>query len=228
MKGLLQLLLAALFLISCQALPVIKSPASQAGSELFVCPAPFLKDKYRLVHAIEIHSAGTTRGGIIGVTVIDPVKRIVSCAIMTAEGMVLLEAEDNVSLKVIRALPPFDSAPFAENLIEDVKLIFFAPRGDVQKRGTLPDGSTVCRWREADGGWIDIASGASGGMEISKYTTRGSLKRRVRLHNTRENIYSSIELSATELFDYSLIMKLIEAAPAEGDLKMDDSEGPAQ
>jgi hypothetical protein len=68
---------------------------------------PFLKEKYRLVHSIENRMFGETQSVIIGVTLADPSTRVISCAIMTAEGMVLFEAESGPgTLKVNRALPP--------------------------------------------------------------------------------------------------------------------------
>jgi hypothetical protein len=117
-------------------LPLINSPASPAEENNLTCPSPFLKERYRLVHAIETRVAGKTQSAIIGVTLADPDTRFVSCAIMTAEGMVLFEAEsDPGMLRVDRALPPFDSMDFAKNMIQDIKLIFFAPEGKIQKKG---------------------------------------------------------------------------------------------
>ena len=138
MKGIRLLILTALLLASCQTLPAINSILPQAGSKDSVCPSPFLKESYRLVHAVEVRMAGDTGGAIIGITVADPATRFVSCAIMTAEGMVLFEAEATPLLKVIRALPPFDSKNFAENMINDIKLIFFAPEGNIRTKEHFP------------------------------------------------------------------------------------------
>jgi hypothetical protein len=220
MKGLPQLILSVLFLAACQTLPTNKP---EAGSPTVVCPAPFLKEQYRLVHAIDINMAGETRGGIIGVTVADPANRYISCAIMTVEGMVLLEAEANTALKIIRAMPPFDSAAFAGNLIADIKLLFFAPEGELQMKGTLPDGSSFCRWHNEGRGWIDVIARQPEGFEINKYDAGGSLTRQVKLGSGAKNVYAHIRLTATELFDYSLIMTLIEAEPRDAELK---TEGP--
>lgn len=221
MKRIPQLIFLVLFLAACQTLPAIKP---EAGSQKIVCPSPFLKEQYRLVHAIDIHMAGETRGGIIGVTVADPANRFVSCAIMTAEGMVLFEAEANAALKVIRALPPFDSAAFTRNMIEDIKLIFFAPEGELQLKGNLPDGSSFCRWSDEGSGWIDVIAREPEGVEINKYDAWGSLTRRVKLGSGAENVYANIRLTATELFDYSLTLTLIEAEPREAELKTESPE----
>jgi hypothetical protein len=206
------------FLLSCQTLPLINSPASPAEEKNLTCPSPFLKERYRLVHAIETRVAGKTQSAIIGVTLADPDTRFVSCAIMTAEGMVLFEAESGPAmLKVKRALPPFDSVDFAKNMIEDIKLIFFAPEGKIQKKGKLPAGATACRYHEENGDWIDVITDKSEGMAIKRYTSDGILKRQVKFNKTTVNIYQSIELQANEVFNYSLLMTLIEAEPVKSE-----------
>jgi hypothetical protein len=144
---------------------------------------------------------------------------------MTAEGLVLFEAQANPVLKINRALSPFDSADFAGNMIDDIKLIFFAPEGKREQSGTLADGSTICRWRGEGGYWIDVIARQPEGIEINKYTAGGGLKRRIKLNRTEDNVYSSIELTANEFFNYSLIMTLIEAAPVESEMNNEQAKG---
>ena len=219
MKG-LPLLILIIFLSSCQTLPLINSPVSPADEKALTCPSPFLKEKYRLVHSIETHMAGDTQSVIIGITLADPSTRFVSCAIMTAEGMVLFDADSGPgTLKVNRALPPFDSADFAKNMIEDIKLIFFVPEGKIQKKGNLPDGATACRYLEENGNWIDVITDKSEGTAIKRYSSIGILKRQIKFNNTAGNIYQSIELQANETFNYSLLMTLIEAQPVKSELR---------
>jgi hypothetical protein len=199
-------------------LPLIDSPVSPAEEKNLTCPSPFLKEKYRLVHAIETRVAGKTQSAIIGITLADPNTRLVSCAIMTAEGMVLFEAESGPGmLKVNRALPPFDSADFAKNMIEDIKLIFFAPDGKIHNKGNLPDGTTACRYHKENGDWIDVITDKSEGIAIKRYTSDGFLKRQVKFNKTAGSIYQSIELQANETFNYSLLMTLIESQPAKSE-----------
>jgi hypothetical protein len=217
MKG-IPLLILIIFLFSCQTLPLINSPVSPVDEKALTCPSPFLKEKYRLVHAIETLMAGDTQSVIIGVTIADPSTRSVSCAIMTAEGMVLFEAESGPgTLKVNRELPPFDSVDFAKNMIEDIKLIFFAPEGKIQKKGNLPDGAAICRYLEGNGDWIDVITDKSEGTAIKRYSSAGILKRQVKFNKTTGNIYQSIELLADETFNYSLVMTLIEAQPVKSE-----------
>ena len=158
--------------------------------------------------------AGKTRNVIIGVTLIDPVSQSVSCAVLTAEGMVLFEAESTPEkLKVTRALPPFDSESFAENMLEDIRLIFLEPQGKLQNRGYFSSGERVCRYLKANGDWIDVAATKALKTEIKRYSSSGTLKRHVIYDKAEEDIYQLIELRASETMDYSLLMTLMEAQP---------------
>ncbi len=224
MKGIWLLILTALLLVSCQTLPAV-NPLLPPQSTTAVCPSPFLKEPYRLVHAIEARMAGEAQGAIIGITLVDPSTRFVSCAIMTVEGMVLFEAQAAPTLKIIRALPPFDSGDFAGNMIEDIKLIFLAPEGEIRTKGILADGAEICRWQGKSGGWIDVIARLPEGIEINKYSAYGSPQRRIKLNLTSENVYQNIELTAKETFNYSLNMTLIEGQPLEGELKTEKSKG---
>jgi hypothetical protein len=215
----ISLLIGIVFLASCSTMPVITAPMLLAAHKNLPCPSPFLKEKYQLIHAIEVNAAGNVQGGIIGVTVVDPSTRFVSCAIITAEGMVLMEAKsEGEKLIINRALPPFDSGDFAKNLIDDIRLIYFNPQGLLQKKGNLPDGSTACRWQEENGNFIDVIAAKQESTEIKKYSACGGLKRHIKITQTARYPYSSIELQGSEMVDYTLLMTLIEAQPAESKL----------
>jgi len=205
-----------IFLLSCQTLPMINSPVSTINENAINCPSPFLKGKYRLVHSIENRMFGETQSIIIGVILADPSSRVISCAIMSTEGMVLFEAESGEGkLKVNRALPPFDDEGFAKNVIKDIKLIFFAPEGKLQVKGILSDGATVCRYREENGDWTDVINDKMEGIAVKRYSSSGILKRYIKFNKAAGNIYQNIELLAYETFNYSLLMNLIEAQPTE-------------
>ena len=225
MKTLPFFILLALLLASCRTMPVIKTPAPSTEQINFACPAPFLKEPSRFLHTIETQMAGQTRSAVIGVTVADPITRFISCAILTAEGIVLFEAEASPALKVLRALPPFDSADFAENMIEDIKLIFFAPAGKMLAKGALADGTAICRYREQNGNWIDVLARIPESIEINKYSAAGCLQRRIKLNRTEENIYQRIELTAKEMFDYALTMTLLEVEPLDSEWTKKEAEG---
>ncbi len=208
----LSLLIITVFLFSCQTLPTIHSPSSLSSDKSSTCPYPFLKEKYRLTHTMEVRVAGEVRSSVIGITVADPATRSVSCAILTAEGMVLFEAESTSGgLKVNRALPPFNTSDFAKNMIDDIQLIFFEPEGEIKHRGYLPDGATVCRYLQKNGDSIDVIKNESAGAEIKRYSSSSALKRHILFDKMAKSFYQHIELRAYEAFDYSLVMNLIEA-----------------
>jgi len=214
----IHLFIVIVFLASCSTMPAINPPMLSAAQKNFTCPSPFLKEKYQLIHAIEITAAGNVQGAIIGITVADPSTRFVSCAIMTAEGMVLLEAQsDGEKLIIHRALPPFDSGDFAQNMIDDIKLIYFPSQGVMQKKGNLSDGSTVCRWKEENGDFIDVIANKPESTEIKKYSACGTLKRHIKITQTAANPYSSIELQGSGMVNYTLLMTLIEAQQVESE-----------
>jgi hypothetical protein len=211
MKGIL-FLTGFFLLVSCAALPAIHPPVSAPTGKAITCPSPFLTEKTRLIHAIEARVAGKTQAVMIGVTLADPATRTLSCALMSAEGLSLFEAASGpASLIVSRALPPFDAADFARNMMADIELIFLAPSGVLKQKGVLAAGEAVCRRHKEQGGWIDVLRGRDGRIQIRRYSEGGSLKRSVTLAGGVANPYSTIELQASELVNYTLVMTLIES-----------------
>lgn len=200
------------FLVSCQTVPVIHKQDYQTDHKNIVCPHPFLKDKYRLVHTIEVRMAGNVQNAVMGVTLINPFTRSVSCAIITPEGIVLFEAETGpAGINVKRALPPFDSETIAKNMMEDISLIFLTPEGKVQDKGFLEDGSVVCRYLKGNGDRVDVIDDEKAGKQIRRYASSGTLERHVILGKTTKSNYQHVELLADGIFDYSLLMNLVEA-----------------
>ncbi len=127
-------LVCACFIVSCAALPALR-PLDRPPA----CPSPFLTEKTRLIHAIEAGAAGKTRAVLIGIALADPAARKLSAAVLTPEGVALLEASYGPSgAAVSRALPPFDSGELACRMMEDMALIFFAPAGEPVSRGARP------------------------------------------------------------------------------------------
>ncbi len=207
MRGFL-LLMSALLLVSCAALPAI-APSGKAEKPL-VCPSPYCTGKYRFIHALEVRLAGQPQTVMVGVTLIDPAARTISCALVSTEGLAFFEAAQGPDgLTVSRALPPFDSGDFARNMMDDIGLIFLAPQEAPVERGVLAEGDAVCRYKEP-ARWIDVGTGRDGRIRIRRYSQRGGLERSVTLAGGA-NPYSTIELRATGLFEYELFMTLIES-----------------
>ena len=209
MKG-LYVLVASLMLAACTGLPAIHPPPAP-GSKT-VCPSVFAEAPTRFIHAIEARTAGQTRAVMIGVTLVHPRTGLLSSAIVSTEGLSLFEAtSDAGGVKVSRALPPFDAPDFAQNMIDDIELIFLAPSGTLQQQGLLADGRTVCRWHREKGGWVDVSESADGRLRIQRYSEGGNPERTVTLATGPGRAYSLIELQASSLINYTLIMTLIES-----------------
>lgn len=209
MKGVC-VLIAALMLAACSALPVIQAvPASDKKTG---CPSQFTSEPRRFIHTIEAQAAGKTQAVMIGVTLLNPQTRMISSAIVSAEGLSLFEAASFAGdVKVSRALPPFDAPDFARNMMEDIDLIFLAPAGAPESQGVLAGGRAVCRWHRENGGWVDVSDDADGRIRIQRYTQGGALKRSVTLTAAEGNAYASIHLQASGLIHYTLIMTLLES-----------------
>lgn len=210
MRGLLALIVSFL-LVSCAALPQVLPPAGPAEKNI-VCPSPFPAEKTRLIHTIEVRTSGETKTVMIGVTLMDPFSRTISCALMSAEGMTLFEAlRGPEGMVVSRAFPPFDATDFAVNMMDDIELMFLAPQGPPAKKGVLAGGDPICRWHKAQGGWIDVSEGRDGRMKVHRYSEGGGLKRAVTLAANATNPYCTLELQSSDLVHYALVMTLIQS-----------------
>ena len=211
MKGLF-FLLGMFLLVSCAAMPAIHEPSSERAGKSITCPSPFLLEKTRLIHAIEVRMAGKPKTALIGVTLADPVSRMFSCAMMSTEGLVLFEASSGPDgVKVLRALPPFDTNVFASNMMDDIELIFLTPVGVLTRKGVFAEGERVCRRHKEQGGWVDVLAGRDGRIQVRRYSEFGVLQRTVNLEGNAQNAYAVIELQAIDFVNYSLIMTLIES-----------------
>ncbi|PKN81630.1 MAG: hypothetical protein CVU51_13940 [Deltaproteobacteria bacterium HGW-Deltaproteobacteria-1] len=208
----LSFLISAFLLSSCAALPAIQEPSADQTKKPITCPSPFLTEKTRFIHAIDVQTAGKTKTVMIGVTVADPARRTFSCAIMSTEGMVVFEAvSGNEGVNVIRALPPFDAPDFARNMMDDMELIFLEPAGVLAGKGVFAGGEVVCRRRKDQDGWIDVVAGHDGRTQIRRYSECGALERTVNLNGNSPDAYKTIELQSAGLMGYSLMMTLIES-----------------
>jgi hypothetical protein len=221
MKG-AWVLITTLVLAACQSLPVIQ-PAP-AGSGKTACPSVFAQAPIRYIHAIEARAAGKTQAVMIGVTLLNPETKAIASAIVSAEGLSLFEAASVAGdIAVSRALPPFDAPDFAKNLMNDIELIFLAPRGALQAQGNLADGHVACRWHLEKGGWIDVSEDMERNIRIQRYSQSSKLTRTVTLTPKSGNAYAAIVLQASGLIDYTLIMTLIESEAVADEAK---SESP--
>lgn len=211
----LLLLAAAFSLIACSGLPPIKPAVpGTADSQLRQCLRAFPGEKLRLIHAIEASMEDGARTTQLGVVLVDPARGSIHSVLMTLEGFVLFDAEDNGGIRINRAVPPFDTMIFAEKLMNDIKLIFLRPSGPMLASGVIPDGPPVCRFRAGRGMTLDIMLPGDTMQEMRLYTEQNELVRKVMAYGLDEKgIPGRIDLTAYGFREYSLQMKLITAEP---------------
>jgi hypothetical protein len=217
-KGRLFAMAAVLLVLSCARLPKIMPVTGAVPSgPAEGCSRIFPAGEWQLLHSIEADLPGGRRTVMMGLTVLSSRLRSNRSVIMSLEGFVVFDAEVNQGLKVHRALPPFDSPDFAEGLMEDIRLIFFQPEGPAEC-GKLTDGSTVCRYKNPDGGVVDIVLRYTGTCESLRYDREQHLIRIVRVPadaRTGDGMPQSIELTARGEQSYKLVMTLLEAVPLD-------------
>lgn len=202
----LALTAAVFFCLSCASLPKL-GPAGGA----FDCPSPFLTEKTRLIHAIEARVSGRVQS-VIGVTLADPAHRSLSVAILTAEGLVVFQAESGPGgILVSRALPPFDAGDFARSMMSDIELIFFWPQGDLSIQGVDAQNRKTCRFEKPDGDFVDVIDAGEGTFVLRRYLSGGAKKRDLTIKNEEGRSYEKIHLQAFEGMNYSLSLTLLEA-----------------
>jgi len=217
----------AVLLSACGRLPVIP-PSDTTGAQDNVrrCEQPFLNRPYRLIHSLEATVAGRTPETLLGITLFDPRARRTHSALLTLEGFVLFEAGGGKEVHVERAVPPFDTPRFADNMMEDIRLIFLAPEGRLLETGTLEDGAAVCRYDDRQGGIIDVVARRGDGWEITAYGANHKTRRKVRASAVQSGMPGVVELTGYTAVDYSLRLTLISAEPiSAGDLQQQPSPG---
>ncbi|MEI6126655.1 MAG: hypothetical protein WCQ99_08915 [Pseudomonadota bacterium] len=189
-------------------------PANFAGpGSAETCRLPFPASPYRFIHAVEALPPGGARIMLVGVTIIDPRAAAIRSVIMTIEGLVLFDAAYDKEVTIHRALPPFDNKHFAGYMLEDVRLIYFPPRGTLSASGLLADGSTVCRYAGGDGMLVDVTIHPDQTWEIGSYASSGKIMRSVKASALQDGFPGVIELSVRQPAKYFLRLKLISAEP---------------
>ena len=213
--------LCLLLLASCAGLPPVTPDGDALRSradEAFAPGAVFPEGRWQLLHAIHSELPGGRTFVMLGLTVVSSPGRSCRSVLMTLEGFVVFDGEHDGGLTVHRALPPFDSPHFADGLMEDIRLVFFAPEGPVVARGALDGGGPVRRHRLPDGGTVDVELLPGADWRIRRYDASETLTRTVRARhgpNDQHGFPESIELTASGGQDYRLTMTLLEAVPAE-------------
>jgi len=184
------------------------------------CATVFPQGNLQLVHAIDFALQDGSGTAVVGVTSLND--KTIACALITVEGLTLFEAvfRHDTSFEVKRAVPPFDTPEFAAGLIGDIRAIFQPPpgrgsRGQLLLSVPAAGLTAVCRYKDPDGGVVDVLPDVDGCWQIRSYTPDGAMDRTIVGRSCREQgeslIPDYIELKTYGRRGYTLKMTLIRA-----------------
>jgi hypothetical protein len=222
MKRLFIVLIFMLSMSACAHLPRIDP--DPAGHQLAAdaCRNLFPQGRWQLFHSIEATLPGGEKQILTGVSVLSSEDRSIQWALMTVEGFVIFSGRWNGTLTVDRAVPPFDRDGFAEGLMEDLRLLFFAPRDPLMATGRAEQGDPVCRFGTPDN-TIDIIIKGDGSRIVHQYASSHRLTRSIvaggRPSKSSDAWASDLILKHHGIAGYQLELKLIEAIPIDEETK---------
>jgi hypothetical protein len=210
----LALLAGLLALSGCAALPPIRSvPAAEHPSLQARCRACFSAGSFRQLHSIQARLPLGNRAAMVGVTVADVPGRRLRLVAMAVEGMTLLDAlAEPGRLRLLRAMPPFDRRSFVAGLFRDVSLLLLPPEGAPARVGRSPGGHPVCRYRQADGGTLDVTIPSPGRCDLALADRRNRRHRQATLVRTEGDPWArTLRLTARGALGYTLHLERLEA-----------------
>lgn len=219
MKHILLLIVALTITAGCAHLPAIvpdshpaADPVRDAVSRIFP------SGDWQFSHAIKATVPGGKTIEMVGVSVLSSADNSIRCALMTLEGFVLFSGRFDGGLTVERAVSPFDRPGFAEGLMSDLSLLFFAPKSPMVSWGRLPDGAGVARFRSKEQVTTDLVIREDQTWAIYEYSPGSKLVRSVEareispIEGDGKNMAAkNIVLKRPGLLGYQLDMRLVEA-----------------
>jgi len=156
---------------------------------------------------------------VIGITDISSDLETIHCIIMSIEGLVLFDGVYRREVVINRGIQPFDSKKFAKGLMNDIRMVFFRPVGQLTGTGILSNGAHVCRYRHDGMTIVDVIIDPNHDWVIRQYKD-GNLNRSVKAYLNEKAIDGvqkafpgRIEISVNEAPGYALTLKLIRAEP---------------
>lgn len=162
---------------------------------------------------------GGRNASVIGITDISSDLETIHCIIVSIEGLVLFDGVYGGEVVINRGIQPFDSKEFAKGLINDIRMVFFRPVGELTGTGVLSNGSHVCRYRHDAMTIVDVIIDPNHDWEIRQYRD-GNLSRSVKAYlnekaidGVQKTFPGRIELSVNEAPNYALTLRLIRAEP---------------
>ncbi len=202
-------LLAVSFFTSCAGLPrLIPADTATASKTIWACEKAFLKGKWQFVHEITVTLPVGHEARMIGVTRLSASGKTVHAVMMTIEGLVLFDGFFDGQLTVNRGVAPFDTAGFAQGLMDDIRFIFFKPDGKPATAGMTDNGFNVCRYPVTENTVVDLVLHSNGKLEIRKYENEKLTRKVV---SQQETVPKKVFFTAYAPVDYRLDLRLISA-----------------
>jgi len=220
LKKLVWFLILGGLVVSCAGLPEFhKTSGPETSHASRACQGLYPVGNWQLLHTIQAELPGSQTGFLMGVTRLSSQKRSFQCVIMTLEGFVVFDALYDGTIKVERAVAPFDNDAFSQGVMADIQLIFLKPLANDITTGTLSGGAVVCRHGLDDGSVIDVTKPGRNQWETRLYNPNHRLKRVVTLTNKESpiGISDKIELTALGTPGYKLVLDLVEALALESE-----------
>lgn len=175
------LVAGTLFLLmgACTHLPALQPmDAATLPAMEMDCRSHFPEGRWQLVHTIGARFYGGKQATFTGAVVLSTLNESIHCVLMTLEGMILFEAEDDGRTTTVkRAFGPFDNQGFARGVMADIRFLFFKPEGALINIGTFDNGTKVCRFQGSGRTIVDLMELVDGGWGMNQYDEDGKLLR---------------------------------------------------
>lgn len=202
-------------LVSCAAgAPRLCPDGSNPFSWERSCRRIYPAGTFEATHRIDATLPGGGRMALLGVTVFSTQRRTLTCTLMTLEGFVLFSAEADTTIRVFRALAPFDGRAFGRGMIEDLRFLFFFPEDREFSVGWTGDGGHTCRYSPDGDSWTDVTLFPDGNWRISRYTGSNTLSRSLQARETAlgmAGLPRKIRLTRYGRGGYALDLTLVKA-----------------
>jgi hypothetical protein len=201
--------------IACQ--PLLRPdrpPGSPVPPDTESCSIPYPKNSFRAIHAIDISLPLGRQSTVIGIIIADLSSGRLRTTLLSLEGLVLFDATSvNRVTQIHRALPPLDTGAFAENLITDVKFLFWPENSTANISAWRKNGTTTCRRTISPAGILETRSDGSGARILRQYDEKGKLIREATASGpvSPEGFPQKMRLQVYRgIGDYSLSLELVE------------------
>ena len=203
--------------MACAQLPELMPVRGASPFSADVCDHVFPQGDWQLLHVLEATPPGGNQQTLLGLSQLSSTRKTGKFVIMTLEGMVLFEAHVDDGIDIKRAVPPFDRPGMAQGIVDDLRLIFFAPDPSTRITGALDNGDRVCRFALPGGGTQDVELHDDIAWTVRRYNRRNRIIRSVRSVPARgrsvHGMPNQIILDAHGPVGYRLIITLLEAEP---------------